>query len=169
MTPGPEAFSRFVFREPHACFNTQPCITPRLCSCQALPRDRLAKPSLHSTACAAELDAAPTKLDAEPRLYLAVRMDTAPGSRSSGSSSESDPTYKWQTPAAHAARAARGPQRRPVRRPVRQHSYVRPVRCERGIRLRTPSDDEDEVLGPARRAHAQQKKLCQTSNSRAQV
>jgi hypothetical protein len=34
-------------------------------------------------------------------------------------------------------------------RGIRHHPYVRPSR-QRGARLRTPSDDEDEVVGPAK-------------------
>jgi hypothetical protein len=51
------------------------------------------------------------------------------------------------TVAAHAA-AARGSASQRVRQ-VRQHPYIRPSR-QRGARLRTPSDDEDEVVGPAK-------------------
>jgi hypothetical protein len=32
---------------------------------------------------------------------------------------------------------------------VRQHQYIHPSR-QRGTRLLTPSDDEDEVVGPAK-------------------
>jgi hypothetical protein len=51
------------------------------------------------------------------------------------------------TAAARAA-AARGSASQRVRQ-VRQHPYIRPSR-QRGARLRTPSDDEDEVVGPAK-------------------
>jgi hypothetical protein len=75
-----------------------------------------------------------------------------PEGKSFSSSSESDPTWKWRRPAAVAARAerrARGSQRQSVHRPVRQHPYARPS-FNRGAKLRTPSDDEDEVLGPVK-------------------
>jgi hypothetical protein len=51
------------------------------------------------------------------------------------------------TAAARAA-AARGSASQRVRR-VRQHPYIRPSR-QRDARLRTPSNDEDEVVGPAK-------------------
>ena len=81
-----------------------------------------------------------------------------PVPRSPSSSSESDPTWKWRSPAAQTARAARAPQVAQGRSAshrtgsrIRHHSYVRPsFTCRRRGAILARSDDEDEVDGPAK-------------------
>jgi hypothetical protein len=78
-----------------------------------------------------------------------------PVSRSPSSSSESDPTWKWRSPAAQAARAAQAAQGRSAGRRIgsriRHHPYVRPsFTCRRRGAILARSDDEDEVDGPAK-------------------
>lgn len=76
--------------------------------------------------------------------------------RSPSSSSESDPTWKWRSPAAQVAQAAQGRSagHRTGSR-IRHHPYVRPSSVGRRTGRRrgailARSDDEDEVDGPAK-------------------
>jgi hypothetical protein len=73
------------------------------------------------------------------------------------SSNESDPSWRKLATASvvaarshpAAARASAATAARVAARWFRQQPYARPSR-QRGVRLRTPSDDEDEVVGPAK-------------------
>jgi hypothetical protein len=102
-------------------------------------------------------DAVAAFLRSRCRRYTHAQMDPMTLPPSPLSSNESDPS--WRKPAAAsavaarsrltAARASAAAAARVAMRRFRQQPYARPSH-QRGVRLRTPSDDEDEIVGPAK-------------------
>lgn len=91
----------------------------------------------------------PARSSPSPAIVSSPGASRRPQSPTRGSphSDESDPTWYWRNPARREERAAARQARAAASRRVRQRPYRRPSR-QRGVRLRIPSDEDEEVAGP---------------------